>query len=125
MPFSTALSRRCSQSMFRYENNSNFSIIIDIVVGSYQVKQDIPSIQEHLTLSPLYDDELEFIVELSSHNDDLVRARFSSCHYNNKNYIAVIQYDSKNTEQPINGWYYTCMAGRRDVGWCVHIAALL
>ena len=111
--------------MFRYQNNSNFSIINDIVVGSYQVKQAISYIQEHLTLSPIYDDKLEFIVELSSLNDDLVRARFSSRHSNNKNYIAVIQYDSKNTEQPINGWYCTCMAGRRDVGCCVHIAALL
>ncbi|CAF4370868.1 unnamed protein product [Rotaria sp. Silwood2] len=93
--------------------------------GSYQVKQAMSYIQEHLTPSPLYDDEFEFIVELSSYNDDLVRARFSSRHSNNKNYIAVIQYDNKNTEQPINGWYCTCTSGRRDVGCCVHVAALL
>ncbi|CAF2876294.1 unnamed protein product [Rotaria sp. Silwood2] len=93
--------------------------------GSYQVKQAISYIQEHLTPSPLYDDEFEFIVQLSSYNDDLVRARFSSRYSNNKNYIAVIQYDNKNTEQPINGWYCTCTSGRRDVGCCVHVAALL
>jgi len=58
--------------LFRYENNSNFHIINDFVVGSYQVKQAIPYIQEQLSPSPHYEDELEFIVELSSHNDDLV-----------------------------------------------------
>jgi hypothetical protein len=78
-----------------------------------------------LSPSPLYDDELEFIVELSSRYHDLVRARFSSRHSNNKNYIAVIQYHSLNTEQPINGWYCTCTSGRRDVGCCAHVAAPL
>ena len=111
--------------MLRYENITDFYFIIDFIVGSYQVKQAISYIQEHLTPSPLYDDELEFLVELSSHNDDLIRARFSSRHSNNKNHIALIQYETKNTEQPINGWYCTCMSGRRDVGCCAHVAALL
>ncbi|CAM4830480.1 unnamed protein product [Rotaria magnacalcarata] len=97
----------------------------NLCFGSYQVKQTMPYIQEHLTPSPLYEDELEFIVELSSKNDYLVRARFSSRHSNNKNYIAVIQYNIRNTEQPINGWYCTCTTGRRDVGYCAHVAALI
>jgi hypothetical protein len=82
--FSRAFSRRCSQSFFRYENNSNFHIINDFVVGSYQVKQAISYTQEQLSPSPHYEDELEFIVELFSHDDDLVRRHFSSRHSNNK-----------------------------------------
>ncbi|CAF5180082.1 unnamed protein product, partial [Rotaria magnacalcarata] len=34
----------------------------NLCFGSYQVKQTMPYIQEHLTPSPLYEDELEFIV---------------------------------------------------------------
>ncbi|CAM4837948.1 unnamed protein product [Rotaria magnacalcarata] len=93
--------------------------------GSYQVKQAISYIQEHLTPSPLCDDEPEFIVELSSNDDNIVRARFSSRHINKKTYVTIIQHDIKNIEQPIIGWYCTCMSGRRDVGCCVHVAALL
>jgi len=123
--FSQAFSRRCSQSLFRYENNSNFHIINDFVVGSYQVKQAIPYTEEQLSPSPHYEDELKFIVELISHDDDLVRRHFSSRHSNNKNHIVIIQYHCKNTEQPINYSYCICTAGRRDVSCCAHAAALL
>ncbi|CAF1526038.1 unnamed protein product, partial [Rotaria sordida] len=92
---------------------------------SYQVKQAISYIQEHLTPSSLYDDEPEFIVELSSNDDNIVRARFSSRHINKKTYVTIIQHDIKNIVQPITGWYCTCTSERRDVGCCVHVAALL
>ena len=91
-------------------------------LGSYQVKQAIAYIKEHLTSSPLFNDEVEFLVELSSQNDNTVRARFSSRH---KNHAALIQYKNNYTEHPINGWYCICMSGGRRVGCRVHIAALL
>ena len=91
-------------------------------LGNYQVEQAIVYIEEHLTSSPLYDDEIEFLVELCSQNDNTVRARFSSRH---KNHTALIQYKNNYTEHPINGWYCTCMSKGRRVGCCVHVAALL
>ncbi len=93
--------------------------------GSYQVKQTISYINEHLTPSIFDDGELEFVIELCSKYDDLVRARFASRHSNSKTYIAIIQYNTKNTEHPINVWHCTCIAGWRDVGCCGHITALL
>ena len=66
----------------------------------------------------------QFIVELSSNDDNIVRARFSSRHINTKPYVTIIQHNIKNIEQPITGWYCTCTSGRRNVGCCVHVAAL-
>ena len=91
-------------------------------LGSYQVKQVITSIEEHLTLSPLYDDEIEFLVELCSQNDNTVRPRFSSRH---KDHTVFIQYENNYTKHPINGWYCACMSRGRHVGCCVHVAVLL
>ena len=92
---------------------------------NYQVKQAIAHMEEHLTSFPLYDDKVEFLVELSSQNDNIVRARFFSGHKNNKNHTALMQFKNKYTEHPINGWYCACMPGERDIGCCVHVTALL
>ena len=100
-------------------------IIIHSTIGSYQVKHVISYIQEHSTPSPLCDDELGFIAELSSNEDNIVRACFSFRHINTKTYVAIIQHDIKNMEQPVTGWYCACISGRRDAGCWVHVAALL
>jgi hypothetical protein len=81
-------------------------------------------IQEHLTQSILYDDEMEFTVELCSTQTDLVRVRFQSRHSNRKHHTATVQFDETN-ENPIRGYYCTCISGSREVGCCVHIAAIL
>ena len=91
-------------------------------LGSYQVKQAIAYIDEHLTPSPLFNDEVEFLVELSSQNDNPVRARFCP---RRENHMALIQHKNNYTEHPINGWYCTCMSGGRHIGYCIHVAALL
>ncbi|CAF4564001.1 unnamed protein product, partial [Rotaria socialis] len=98
---------------------------VEIAYRSYQVKQAISYIQEHLTPSPLCDDEPELIVELSWNDDNIVRARFSSLHINKKPYVPIIQHDIKNLEQLIIGWYCTCMSGRCDVDCYVHVVVLL
>jgi hypothetical protein len=104
---------------------STIKMLTIFFVGSYQVKQAISYIKEHLTPSIINDDELEFVVELCSDYDDLVRARFASRHSNSKSYIAIVQYNTRYTGHPVHGWYCTCVTGYRDVGCCCHVAALL
>ncbi len=96
---------------FGIEPSSAIRMLTVLFVGSYQVKQAISYIKDHLTPSIINDDELEFVVELRSKYDDLLRARFASRHSSSKNYIAIIQYNTKYTDHSINGWYCTCMIG--------------
>ena len=81
-------------------------------------------IQDHLTPSVLNDDEMEFVVELCSIRDDLVRVHFQSRHSNQKYHIATVQFDVMK-ENPICDYYCTCTSGAREVGCCVHVAAIL
>ena len=66
----------------------------------------------------------EFTVQLSSKYKDLVRVRFASQHSNNKNYVATVQFDEQDDEEPITGWYCICLAGARVIGCYAHITAL-
>lgn len=95
------------------------------IIGNYQIKQAKGYIVEHLKPSILDNDTFEFTVELSSKYKDLVRVRFASRHSNHKNYVATVQFDDQNDEEPITGWYCTCSAGARVIGCCAHITALL
>lgn len=81
-------------------------------------------IQEHLVPSILNEDEFEFKVELCTTQDDLIRVRFQSRHIHKKIHIATVQFDA-GKENPICGYYCTCISGSRELGCCVHIAALL
>ncbi|CAF4614113.1 unnamed protein product [Rotaria socialis] len=92
--------------------------------GTYQIKQARFYIREHLTQSPLVDNDMKFIIELCAQHNDLVRARFESRHCNNKNHIATVQFKLY-TESPISGWYCTCTSGWHDMECCAHVAALL
>jgi len=111
--------------LFGMKPSSSIRMLTIFFVGSYQVKQAITYIKEHLTSSIINDDELEFVVELCSDYGNLVRARFASRHSSRKSYIAIVQYNTRYTGHPIDGWYCTCVAGYRDVGCCSHITALL
>ena len=50
--------------------------------------------------------------------------RFNSRHSNRKTYIATVQFDEENVN-PVRGYYCTCISGARDLGCCVHVAAVL
>ncbi|CAF0892819.1 unnamed protein product [Didymodactylos carnosus] len=75
--------------------------------------------------SILDNDKYKFTVEFSLKYKDLVRARFASRHTNSKEYLATVQFDEEDDEEPISGWYCTCSAGARVIGCCTHITALL
>ncbi len=81
-------------------------------------------INEHLTPSILNEDELEFVVELCPTQQDLVRVRFQSRHSNQKHHVATVQLD-ETKENPIHGYFCTCISGSRELGCCVHLAAVL
>jgi len=72
--------------------------------------------------SLLDDDQYEFIVELSSKYNDLIRVRFASRHSSRKKDAATVQFDE---EEPIKGWFCTCSAGARNVGCCAHVTSLI
>ncbi|CAF2046275.1 unnamed protein product [Rotaria magnacalcarata] len=99
--------------------------IENITFGSYQIHRAKSYIQEHLKTSYYNPDELTFEVESPEDFDGLVRARFQSAHSNSKSYISTIQFDTNNTNEPIQGWCCTCTVGLRVVGCCSHICALL
>jgi hypothetical protein len=94
-------------------------------IGNYQIKQAKAYIVEHLKPSILDEDELEFVVELCSNQNDLVRARFASRHSSRKTYIATVQFNNHDDDLPIEGWYCTCCAGARVIGCCAHITAII
>jgi hypothetical protein len=59
-------------------------------IGNYQIQLAKAYIAEHLKPSILDEDELQFVVELCSKQNDLVRARFASRHSNRKTYITTV-----------------------------------
>ena len=81
-------------------------------------------IVDHLTASVINEEDPEFIAELCSTQNDLVRVRFQSRHSNQKHHIATVQFDGT-ALNPILGHYCTCISGSREVGCCVHIAAVV
>ncbi|CAF2160544.1 unnamed protein product [Rotaria magnacalcarata] len=92
--------------------------------STYQIRMAKSYIQDHLTQSILNDDAMEFLVELCTTREDLVRVRFQSRHSNRKHHAATVQFHIMN-EDPIRGYYCTCTSGAREVGCCVHVAAVL
>ncbi|CAF1656155.1 unnamed protein product [Adineta ricciae] len=96
-----------------------------ICFGTYQIKQAKSYIEEHLKPSILDNEKYEFVVELSTKHVDLVRVRFASRHSSNKTYIATVQFDEDDYDEPIKGWFCTCAAGARIIGFCTHITALI
>ena len=92
--------------------------------GTHQTRMAKSYIQEHLTTSVLSEDESEFIVESCPIQADLVRMRFNPRHSNRKIHIATVQFDEENVN-PIRGCHCTCIPAARDLGCCVHAAAVL
>ncbi|CAF1497265.1 unnamed protein product [Rotaria magnacalcarata] len=92
--------------------------------STYQIRMAKSYIQDHLTQSILNDDAMEFLVELCTTREDLVRVRFQSRHSNRKHHVATVQFHIMN-EDPIRDYYCTCTSGAREVGCCVHVAAVL
>lgn len=93
--------------------------------GNYQIQQAKGYIEEHLKPSILDEEELEFVVELCSNHHDLVRVRFVSRHSSSKTYMATVQFDQDDENDPIKAWFCTCFAGARIIGCCAHITALI
>ena len=91
----------------------------------YQIQQEKAYIKEYLKLSPLDEDQLDFIVELCANHPDLVRSRFASRHSSTKNCIATVEFNEDSDEDPLIGWFCTCACGSRVFGCCAHATALI
>ena len=78
----------------------------------------------HSRLSLTDEEGTKFMMELCHGHDDLVHARFLSCHSENSNHTTTIQFNLQK-QQPIEAWCCTCSASAHAVGMCSHVTALL
>ena len=59
--------------------------------------------QEHMIPYNLHEHHLESVVEYCINYSDLVRPRFASRYRSSKKYLATVQLDSDQDEEPITG----------------------
>ena len=87
--------------------------LFELTLGSYQLKQSLSYIAEHLNETGEY--YIETCIEETHTN--IIRARIQSRHISSKKYLIFIQYDEGlNGLEAIIGYYCVCKAGSRTVG---------
>ena len=91
----------------------------EITLGSYQMKQSLSYIAQHMHETGLYDLE-------AFKDDDMVRARVMSRHLNKVKYFVYIKYKpNENSIEGITDWFCRCKNGSRTLGSCAHIASVI
>lgn len=95
-----------------------------ITLGSYQLKQSLGYIAEHMNSNK------KFVVtqskSLKLFDKPIIKVQLQSRHKNRTKYRTYVKYDQdlKGVES-ILGWYCECQNGSRTVGCCSHIAGLI
>eukprot|EP00732_Lithocolla_globosa_P002581 Lithocolla_globosa_v1_NODE_1737_length_2368_cov_6.677182.p1 type:complete len:254 gc:universal NODE_1737_length_2368_cov_6.677182:1067-306(-) len=87
----------------------------EVFYGSYQRKQAESYCDEHHNTHGYYE------VQCHKQAPDLLRFKMQSRHKNSAKYFLWVSY----TSDKVTGWYCQCGAGRRTVGCCAHIAAVI
>lgn len=95
----------------------------NITLGSYQLKQSLSYIAQHLNEN----DNKGYIIEVYKEPSEyIVRARIRSRHQSQAKYLVYVQYDpTKPGDSAIQEWCCRCRNGLRTVGCCSHIASLI
>ena len=88
---------------------------MNLTLGIYQMKQSNSYAIEHL------DPNGEHRVKVSNQEKYLLPARIQSRHTQSENYNLWIEYSINDIE----GWYCTCMAGAKVVGYCSHVSSVI
>ncbi|KAJ8720583.1 hypothetical protein PYW08_006048 [Mythimna loreyi] len=117
----------------RIDGQSNFSELILISLGTYQIKQARSYYEEHVRANGIFEIEVcrevdsDLLRELSSTNNlYLVRGRIKSKHVSGKIYFIYILVDSSLTsKEAISQYCCNCIVGRRTVGCCAHVLVVI
>ncbi|CAF1555268.1 unnamed protein product, partial [Adineta ricciae] len=107
---------KIEDSTFAFPRMS-LSDIRQLFFGTYQIKTGRYYVEEH------FDKNGDYIIEVDSSNDNIVRVNIQSRHSNSKLYKSWIQYSF--TADPIEAWYCKCTAGARNLGCCSHVASVI
>jgi hypothetical protein len=103
------------------------SIINNITMGSYQLRQAKSYINDNFNDTGRYNIELfNDKTNLLDVNTYLLRTRIQSRHVNSTKYNSYIAYSTTNNNYTdIKSWYCTCKSGKRTVGCCSHISSVI
>ena len=86
-----------------------------LFVGTHKLKQAQPDTEEHINQQGNY------IIELESNNDDILRCTIQSRHPNGTKYKCWIKYSLFG--EPIHAWYCKCISGAITVDACSHVVS--
>eukprot|EP00732_Lithocolla_globosa_P004325 Lithocolla_globosa_v1_NODE_3946_length_1545_cov_8.134228.p1 type:complete len:267 gc:universal NODE_3946_length_1545_cov_8.134228:592-1392(+) len=89
--------------------------LVQFTFGVYQIKQAKSYTNEHMN------DAGDYNVQFHNQTDELVRVRLQSRHKNSTKYFLWIEHNG----ETVTGHYCQCKAGKRTVGCCAHVAAVL
>ena len=94
--------------------------LIDITLGSYQLKMAKSYITEHLNNKTVFE------VCIDEEEPHLIRLKVQSRHVSRKAYNVYIEYQSRGLgPSAIRGYMCRCKSGLRTVGTCSHVTAVL
>ena len=101
-------------------------IVKNITLGSYQLKQSLSYLAEHLNQNGKY----EILVakeNLKVKDLRILQACIQSRHANSSKYRVYVKYipNSSNEIDAIKGWYCSCKNGSRTVGCCSYVASII
>ena len=88
-----------------------------LFVGTYKLKQVQPYTEERIN------QQGDYVIELVSNNDDILRCTIQSRHSNRTKYKCWIKYSLSG--EPIRAWYCTCISGAIAVGACSHVVSVI
>ena len=97
----------------------------NITFGSYQIKQSIGYVSDHLNqdgqFKILINDQIESVKD-----DNIIYAEVQSRHSSNTEYTVLIRYTTHiDCPTSIKAWGCTCHSGLRTVGCCSHVASII
>lgn len=88
-----------------------------LFLGVYKLKLASAYVEEHL------DDDGNYLIELDTNHDDILRCTIQSRHSNATKYKTWIKYSL--TGDPIVAWYCTCPSGALTIGACSHVVSIV
>ncbi|CAF1110288.1 unnamed protein product, partial [Brachionus calyciflorus] len=109
---------------------TNELIILNITFGTYQIKQSLSYLAEHIKTNGMYKILVKKFEDSScKHNEKIFYSVIKSRHSSSTKYDVYVKYISKvnenNDASNIIGWYCTCRNGSRTVGCCSHITCVI
>jgi hypothetical protein len=120
----------CEKDIADFPRLNEEQIYRDITLGTYQIKQSQSYLYEHFKANgkmTIYISNTHQESTLASTSKTkLLRAKIQSKHIRRQEYNVFIEYvPNGSSSKSITGWVCSCKVGKRTVGTCSHITALL